>query len=539
MIKKTYQKLIEKSRYVLLLDFLIVIPFLVLPLLINLPYRVNIFLSWEGAYRMYLGQIPFKDFGLPMGFGYWLIPTLFFHIFGPTFLSLIKAQVFINLLSVLALRGILYNLKIKPLTVSLIILLFCLTYVIFNFWPWYNHSVIVFELIALYFITLINKESGIKYFIKPILAAVFSFLVFFTKQDVGGICFLLCVLILLYHGWLVKSYKALLVYIGTFLLIACIAIIPFVPYDFGYWFNYGQPPHNSRVSLSLLMDVIFNHSLVEKIYIVIIIIVTAINVKRFQDLLKNPELVLTVIIAIVLIGQSIVTRVTSPLPTDHMNYFHTFALVGIAHFIFYRKWSVNPATTVSLFLLVLLTFSSGYWKYLSGFIQKNKDTEAPLAEASAPWELGKLKTTSNLLLPPETNRGIEKIMSLPFAKDKDLKVLNMSELTFLAHEMGYTPLTPNPLWYHLNIGIFDREVEAINNHIKAGYYDIILFESIPSLNNFYPYTSLDEAHNKYVHIETFLAPRQLEDSSIDVFIHPDLALKFGLKSVDDLTKEHP
>ena len=27
------------------------------------PYRLNIFLSYEGAYRLYLGQIPYKDFG--------------------------------------------------------------------------------------------------------------------------------------------------------------------------------------------------------------------------------------------------------------------------------------------------------------------------------------------------------------------------------------------------------------------------------------------------------------------------------------------
>src|SRR5438045_2470468 len=95
------------------LDAFICLPFLIVPLLLHLPYRVNIFLSWEGAYRLYLGQVPYKDFGLPLGFGYWIIPTLFFKMFGPTFLSLVKAQVFINLLSLLCLRGILYNFKVK------------------------------------------------------------------------------------------------------------------------------------------------------------------------------------------------------------------------------------------------------------------------------------------------------------------------------------------------------------------------------------------------------------------------------------------
>src|SRR5262249_30326007 len=147
----------------------------------------NIFLSWEGAYRLYLGQVPFRDFGLPMGFGYWLVPALFFKIFGPSFMSLVKAQVFLNLLSILSLRGILYNLKVKPLLVTASILVFCLTFVIYNFWPWYNHSVIVFELCSLYFVTRYTsrEDSSI---INIIAGGLLAFLAFFTKQDAGAIC---------------------------------------------------------------------------------------------------------------------------------------------------------------------------------------------------------------------------------------------------------------------------------------------------------------------------------------------------------------
>src|SRR5437879_9687750 len=107
------------TQHVRIIDLTITLLFVGIPLLINLPYRVNIFLSWEGAYRLYLGQVPYKDFGMPLGFGYWIIPTLFFKIFGASFSSLAKAQVFINILSVLCFRGILYNLKIKPTLVSL------------------------------------------------------------------------------------------------------------------------------------------------------------------------------------------------------------------------------------------------------------------------------------------------------------------------------------------------------------------------------------------------------------------------------------
>src|SRR2546422_4552304 len=106
------------------LDLTICLLFTIAPLFGHLPYRVNIFLSWEGAYRLYLGQVPFKDFGLPMGFGYWIIPAFFFKVLGPTFSTLVKAQFFLNLISMLSLRGILYNVRVKPLLISLSLLVF-------------------------------------------------------------------------------------------------------------------------------------------------------------------------------------------------------------------------------------------------------------------------------------------------------------------------------------------------------------------------------------------------------------------------------
>src|SRR6187549_331806 len=54
----------------------------IVPLFSTFPYRVNIFLSWEGAYRLSEGEVPYRDFGMPMGYMYWVIPALFFKIFG-------------------------------------------------------------------------------------------------------------------------------------------------------------------------------------------------------------------------------------------------------------------------------------------------------------------------------------------------------------------------------------------------------------------------------------------------------------------------
>src|SRR5688572_18178782 len=80
------------------------------PLFSSFPYRVNIFLSWEGAYRMSQGELPFRDFGTPLGGMYWVIPAIFFKIFGAKMITLVKAQVFINIIAGLSFRSILKSL---------------------------------------------------------------------------------------------------------------------------------------------------------------------------------------------------------------------------------------------------------------------------------------------------------------------------------------------------------------------------------------------------------------------------------------------
>src|SRR6476620_9053607 len=87
-------------------EIIIIILLACVPLFASFPYRLNIFLSWEGAYRLYIGQLPYRDFGMPVGYMYWVIPAVFFKIFGPQMITLVKAQAFINILAGLSFRSI-------------------------------------------------------------------------------------------------------------------------------------------------------------------------------------------------------------------------------------------------------------------------------------------------------------------------------------------------------------------------------------------------------------------------------------------------
>lgn len=508
-------------KYFRYFDLCICLPFIFIPLFVNLPYRVNIFLSWEGAYRLYLGQTPFEDFGLPMGFGYWLIPTLFFKLFGPTLASLIKAEVFINLLSLVAIRGILYNLKVKPIIITFSLLIACLTYVIYNFWPWYNHSVVVFELVGFYFLTLYTSGTARK-MLWLIVSALFMFLSFFTKQDVGAIGFVMSATCIALVGYQRKELKYLAVYVVAFFAIGAAVILPFAKYDFFYWFNLGQAPHSSRISLALLLDTVMLEATWEKVYLALFVILFIVKKETLKSLwVSHDKLVLT-LLCLGLIGQAIVTRVTSPLPTNHMTYFHIFGFILIAYYIDLYASLTKLINVFAVACVVMVLFSDGYWKYLSPILklEKKPNISATAAEvpASKPWVQSHVYGFANITMPSATVEGVKRIMQLDVARKKDLKVLNMSELTPLALAMGYTPITHQSLWYHFRVGIFQKEVDVFCERIKNQEYDLVLFEDIPSLNNFYPYQIRDALYQYYNATDKFLAPRKLEDSTIEVFV---------------------
>ena len=172
----------RKDKLFAVLEILIIVLLAIVPLFMVFPYRVNIFLSWEGAYRLSQGQVPFRDFGIPMGYMYWVIPALFFKLLGAQLITLVKAQVVINILSGFAFRSILKSLSLQPGIRLLCVLLYCISFSFFNFWPWYNHTVIVYEMIGIAFL-MSYFFSDSKNWIYVSASALFIFFSFFTSMD--------------------------------------------------------------------------------------------------------------------------------------------------------------------------------------------------------------------------------------------------------------------------------------------------------------------------------------------------------------------
>jgi hypothetical protein len=134
-------------------------------------------------------------------------------------------------------------------------------------------------------------------------------------------------------------------------------------------------------------------------------------------------------------------------------------------------------------------------------------TDIPLSN----WRTVNLPTFKKMLLPGPTADGIERFMNMDLIRNnKNLKVLNMTELTPLAAEVPFALETgpEYPLWFHKGVGMFDKETDMFCNRIQNKYYDVVLFEYIPYLNNFYPYKVREYLEKNYRKVDSFVAPRK-------------------------------
>ena len=532
------------------------------PLFIHLPYRVNIFLSWEGAYRMSHGQLPFRDFGIPLGGMYWVIPAIFFKLFGSQLITLIKAQVVLNILAGISFRSILRSLSVDAGIRLPSVLLFCLSYSFFNFWPWYNHSVIVYELVALaflfrYFRVDMTAGGGPKRLWWLVGAAFFTVCSFLTKQDGGGLAFVVACWVLAVDGVLQRKWKPLLIYGVSFAGLLGLILLPFLGHGFGYWFNHGQPPHSSRVSLFDILNELFGYSPWIKFYFFLIAVLVVV---RWKTLRADRAAVLLVALTIGILGEAAVLQITSYTPPDNNIFFQSFGF-ACAFSLLTPLLPLRPERPAFLLVLTLgvaVWWSGSWWNYTQRIVAKflpkketatvsptgenvvNKDTymiprdtvkDIPMSE----WVECGLPAFRKISMPAPTAAGIHRLLDMDLIRNYragrkpgeapgDLRVLNMSELTPLAAEIPFQ-LEKNPqlpLWYHLGVGMFNRQADTFETRIRDHYYDLVLFEYIPTLNNFYPFRVRDSLRVEYSQVDSFPAPRRGAETQgvIEVFVRP-------------------
>ena len=556
-----------------------------IPLFIHFPYRVNIFLSWEGAYRISQGQLPFRDFGIPLGGMYWAVPALFFKIFGPKMITLVKAQVFLNIIAGISFRSILASLSVNKGIRLASVLLFCISYSFFNFWPWYNHSVIVYELAGLACLfrymdaggsggvhsgAVEGLRGGRYQWVWLVAAAIFTCFSFLTKQDGGGMAIVIACALLACYGALERRWTALLLFAGSFAVVFCLIVLPFMRYGFGYWFNHGQPPHTARISAFDIVDEFLGASQWIKFYFFLTGVLAVARFRSWSVLWESKKELLLLLLTWAMLGEATVFQVTSYTPPDNNIFFHSFAFACVFSLLI-PMLPVNFRKPQMLWVLlagIMLWWSGTWWKYTQRIAAKllphreaaksatgenvvNKDTymispdttrEIPMDQ----WIETGLSSFDRINMPPPTVAGIHRLLEMDLIKKYregrmagsaasggaatedaatggGLRVLNMSELTPLAAEIPFA-LERNPhlpLWYHLGVGMFNRQADTFETRIGQHYYDLVLFEYVPTLNNFYPFRVRDSLLLHYRQVDSFPAPRRGETrGNIEVYVRP-------------------
>ncbi len=173
----------------------------------------------DRTFRMFHGQLPYRDFYCPTTPGTYLVQAFLWKMFGATVEPMKIYIAALNGILGVLLFGFLRRLKVAALPSLLFTLLFLA-------WspntlmshPWYDSDASACALVFLFCLHRALKEEGLHW---SLLAGVFSGLAFQFKQNVGMACVLLLAAVLLFELRNKDRWKALgLSLIGSAMIIA-------------------------------------------------------------------------------------------------------------------------------------------------------------------------------------------------------------------------------------------------------------------------------------------------------------------------------
>jgi hypothetical protein len=442
-------------------------------------------IAFEGAYRLFLGQVPFRDFGSPVGPGAFVIPALFFKLFGANWNVFLLTQQFLNAVMLLMVYLFLQKLYIRTWVIRLSMIAFSVGYLVFQSHPWYNSTGFLLLLAA----ALCALQGGV---MASLAAGTLSGLAILTKQDFG----LLSVLIsgaLVLRSSLGTDYEKILpdnkslfekrtlalaafnLSVFTSALAGSISLFIFYtdPSGFTYWFNYGQAPHDHR-------GITFR-DLVANSFGTLGILLTALAVMRNN---------FRILVAAVFLTASSVSRTTSGLGFTH------YYFVAFIPILLYECWHLQIRYKRLLLFILLVATIRVVIKPLSDlrhvlvsiarqqpehFFFDYKLLSLPLVET--PVDL--LAFSNHTQMPQETIALLRHIKEMVLQRQVQnsqltqtppVKLLNMTELTPVYSELGVAPPKHLPLWFHTKVSLFPEQIQDINNQLADTAYDYIMIQ---------------------------------------------------------------
>lgn len=452
---------------------------------------------WEGAYRINQGQLPYRDFGIPMGPGVFILPSIYQFIFSYSFDGILYCGLIVQCLAYIAFYKIFSFFKFSIIEIIGFSLIFLFSYLLNFKYMWYNSFGLMLLLFLAYF--CLNYKSNILY---PFLSGFFAFLCLITKQDYGALGLLLYVFFFIYLLFN-KKIKALLSSFIALTIPLLVFVLYFKNHELLYWFNYGQPYFQSRFHRLNFNPKHFNyfgknefefhqHSIDETIvYSVIISIVLFLYFLMTKKIKTFPFSKIG--IGLFFIFSAYITSRLSGLSYFSTGYYWVFAsLIGYTYLTSINqniKW-INYASIFCMSLFVLIKLPTRYFKIIKNEALYYDYT--PIDKKSKKGNqyestkiFGKTYLLSNVHSDIDT---LKKICSLHQCKN----MLNMTELTPLYPILNMPLTTKLPLWYDPSTCLLDREKYMIIEDIKKRKYDLILIQNTHNYIDEYKNTIIEQ-----------------------------------------------
>jgi len=424
---------------------------------------------FDGGLRIWHGQIPYRDFFLPLGPMVFYLQAFFDLLAGPNIRAMQLHAGVIN--AIVLCLFFLYARRNIPTWIALVltgVLHFCYYGATVN--PWYNHTALFFYFIGQ--VALWNALDDDEFV--PVSCLIFSgvcaALAVFSKQDIGGLAAVFMGSQLLFFGR--RPLKESMIYAGSGLLTAGILVAYFQMHgDFGYWFNYGQPPHNIREDrLAGLLDKdVLKHDVRWNMLLAVPLIFLCL-----QDYRKSAWWRFFKILG--LIGMSIVIGQTSGQPEWTVYFFLPWGALFLIELI-----SDNPRLELNSSARRAICLLVGWIVFIYGTsIFPFHAVKAYFSRALTPLPSG---VYARMRYKPEVADGIEKIR-------KELRLhpgapgtswfLNMSEYSFIYADLNVQPPRQTHLWYHTHVTLFDKDYAAFKERLRRKEFDYILLQEMAS-----------------------------------------------------------
>ena len=455
---------------------------------------------WEGAYRVSLGQIPFTDFGTPVGPVSFLIPALFFKLFSPSWFVMQLSQMFENAILLFLAYQLVKRLQLTQVNINKAIACFSFLYLVFLSHPWYNSGAFLCFMTSMVLLLSTSRWS-------LMAAGAIGGICFLAKQDYGvmNLC-LGSLVILLTQARQSGPYRKITFQFSTlqdlkhlksivsagilflaFFVLPIASLIYFVDSaQFFYWFNYGQPPHEIRKIH--IWDFAYHGNLFLPACIAFYFAYRTVR----MDLLFAGIFFICAFI------------VSSTSGLDYTAFFFFLFLPLLVQTVTDRQL-VQKRWLSALLLLAVLTCIAFPAKYLYRLVQTTV-----LAKAE-PFSFRHVYVTRPVQAYPESMPYfknvmgskdsivmIEKLQEIAKANpNTPLKILNISELTPIYAELGSAPPLYYPLWYHTKISLFPKEIKSINQDIDDNQFDVILLQDAHGQANFDEFLTRLQKNSKY------------------------------------------